>query len=76
MGGGDKRIVCAAVAKGEMIFEFIRKKGKWKGKKREGTEQWVEQVSSLSTPDLPSLPPPVQKVWGSSGGGATKSDKN
>lgn len=29
----------------------------------------MEQVSSLSTPNLPSLPPPVQKVWSQVGEG-------
>lgn len=37
MGRGGNRIVCAAVAKSEMIFKFIRnKKGKEKKKKRTG----------------------------------------
>lgn len=56
MGGGDKRIVCAAVAKGEMIFEFIRKKGKLKGKKKGGNGT-VSGAGFLSLHSRPPFPP-------------------
>lgn len=80
MGRGGNRIVCAAVAKSEMIFKFIRNKnvrGKEKKpkKKQVGIEREVKQVSSLhSCPPYP--PSPSSEGLGSSGGGATKSDKN
>lgn len=64
---GDTRIVCAAVAKSEMIFRVDQKRGNRK-KRRE----W-SSLSSLSTPCPPS---PSSVGLGSGGGGATKSDKN
>lgn len=79
--GGDTRIVCAAVAKSEMIFEFIRKeeiKRKNKQTNKKKKEEWSDEwnMSHLS-PLLPSfLPSPRSEGLGSGGGGATKSAKN
>ena len=76
MGRGGNRIVCAAVAKSEMIFKFIRnKKGKEKKKEQVGIEQEVKQISFLHSCS-PHPPSPSSEGLGSSGGGETKSDKN
>lgn len=77
-GGGDTRIVCAAVAKSEMIYlEFIRKeemKGKNKRQKKGGSGA-MNGTGLTSLHSLPSLPPPVHKAWARLGEGQQKSDK-
>lgn len=62
---GDTRIVCAAVAKSEMIFRVDQKRGnERKQKKKEGVEQPL-----LSLSPLPALLPPVQWAWAQVGEG-------